>query len=156
METERQLQYQLYLESDHWKELRKIVLDRDGNKCTRCDSKFWLQAHHKIYRKRFEDSVPGDLVTLCRSCHEKEHGLKHGSKPKPNTLPVVATEGAEWDWYRLHLARSKRQISRYQFKIIRDKLLGNGNHPRAMWRSKKKKRKWKYPKRSFSCERAYH
>lgn len=73
--TPRQVEYAEYRKTPHWRRLRKAVIKRDGRKCTRCLSRHMLQAHHLIYRDRFEDSVPSDLVTLCQGCHKKEHGL---------------------------------------------------------------------------------
>lgn len=72
--TERQIAYRDYLQTDHWKALRDSVVERDGGKCVVCDSADRIQVHHKRYRKRFEDSLPGDLETLCRKCHGLEHG----------------------------------------------------------------------------------
>jgi len=52
------------------------VFRRDGWQCVRCPSRVNLQPHHMVYRDRFEDSVAAELITLCRSCHEREHGLQ--------------------------------------------------------------------------------
>ena len=78
--TPRQSAYRDYLQTAHWQHLRQVVLSRDGFQCVRCPSKKHLQAHHRYYRQRFEDSEPDDLITLCRDCHKKEHGIK----PRPN------------------------------------------------------------------------
>lgn len=50
---------------------RKEIIDRDGNKCTRCANTENLHAHHIVSWKdsielRFE---PTNLITLCGSCH---------------------------------------------------------------------------------------
>ncbi len=84
--TARQLAYRDYLLTPHWQSLRREVLSRDGFRCRRCPARKRLQAHHLIYRARFEDSVADDLITLCHLCHKSEHGLirktKHGWKAK--------------------------------------------------------------------------
>ena len=41
------------------------------NKCEKCSNTKKLEKHHKDYNKPFE------LVTLCRSCHLKEHYNSH-------------------------------------------------------------------------------
>lgn len=69
------MNYQEYLSTVHWADLREAVLKRDGFRCTRCPCKERLQAHHKVYRATWYDSIPEDLVTLCWRCHKKEHGL---------------------------------------------------------------------------------
>lgn len=47
------------------------VKNRDGNKCIICGSTRFLEVHHK----KINVSCPTikDLVTLCKSCHKKEH-----------------------------------------------------------------------------------
>lgn len=65
-----------------WKEKRKIILERDGYKCTICGtSEGKLQVHHKQYHfiRRLQRHVdPWDyeeklMVTLCESCHNRGH-----------------------------------------------------------------------------------
>lgn len=73
--TDGQIAYLEYLKSEHWRVLRRAVIHRDGMKCVRCPARVRLQAHHKFYRDRFEDSIPDDLITLCRTCHRAEHGI---------------------------------------------------------------------------------
>lgn len=80
--TPRQIEYQQYRMTEHWKMLRQAVFFRDGFRCVRCPSEMNLQPHHLFYRERFEDSIPADLITLCRDCHETEHGII----PKRNNL----------------------------------------------------------------------
>jgi hypothetical protein len=55
-----------------WKSMKKIIFERDQNKCTRCGSKKYLEAHH-LKQVRF-GGLPSEknLVTLCRSCHKDE------------------------------------------------------------------------------------
>lgn len=72
--------YKAYLQTDHWDRLRSIVLGRDGEQCVRCGSRELVHAHHKLYRDRFEDSIPEDLETLCQKCHAKHHFISKISK----------------------------------------------------------------------------
>lgn len=55
-----------------WKSMKKIIFERDQNKCTRCGSNKYLEAHH-LKQVRF-GGIPSErnLVTLCRSCHKDE------------------------------------------------------------------------------------
>lgn len=115
--TERQKEYLAYLESPHWKALRGEALKRDGNKCTRCGSGIILQVHHMIYRTRFEDSLVEDLITLCKECHQAEHGknpkvkrVKKAKRVKKSKAFVVIT-----NWETLCRARSNKQITRAEF-----------------------------------------
>ena len=58
-----------------WKSIKKIVFDRDGNKCRNCDNNKSLEAHH-LKRVKFGGiSTEENLITLCKSCHKKEEKL---------------------------------------------------------------------------------
>ena len=74
--------YQQYLLTEHWKQLRSKVIERDGNACCRCKSTTQLQVHHKIYRATPFDTILEDLETLCELCHAGVHGKK-AKKIKP-------------------------------------------------------------------------
>ncbi len=52
----------------NWEARREATFERDSRKCRNCGSTRRLQAHHKSYRTQ-------KLVTLCHSCHQKEHGF---------------------------------------------------------------------------------
>jgi len=68
--------YAEFLKSNYWKRVRKKVLKRDNYKCYICGSEDRLNVHHGTYAHyRMEHKHLSDLVTLCESCHKKEHGL---------------------------------------------------------------------------------
>lgn len=63
-----------------WIEFSLKVHKRDGYKCVKCGRKkgdVVLQVHHKIYKNGLEiwDSPLSDCISLCNSCHAKEHGI---------------------------------------------------------------------------------
>ena len=60
-----------YLESPNWKEKRKRVLDRDGNRCV-CGEPA-THVHHKTYENLGSEPL-SDLIALCRNCHDGYHG----------------------------------------------------------------------------------
>lgn len=66
-------EYHEYLESDHWKDLRRAVLRRAKNKCQMCGSKYRLDVHHNSYANLGHEH-PDDLIVLCRRCHSLHHG----------------------------------------------------------------------------------
>ena len=68
--------YRQYLRSDHWRQLRRRILARDGYTCTDCGSREKLQVHHLCYRPVLEDALDADLATLCQECHKKVHGRR--------------------------------------------------------------------------------
>lgn len=74
--------YKEQLKTKKWKTLRKKIIKRDKNKCTKCNSKEDLQVHHTYYR---HEHLAWEykwicLITLCSVCHEKEH--------KENIIPI--------------------------------------------------------------------
>jgi len=124
--TPRQRLYRAYLLTSHWFKLRTAVLERDGYQCTRCPCRKRLQVHHLRYETRFEDAKHSDLITLCRACHEREHGISKRRKkfkraPKWNKAARVkpvrpAKPHVEIvDWRTLQLARTNHQITRQEF-----------------------------------------
>ncbi len=74
----KRMDYGKFMLTDYWKQVRQLVLDRDGHKCTKCGSKKVLQVHHLTYDHHFnEHKHLKDLITLCKICHEDTHGLPH-------------------------------------------------------------------------------
>ena len=62
-----------YLSSDDWKRKRSLVLKRDRYRCVFCGGRA-TQVHHKQYARRNIGREPIEwLVSVCKSCHEKQH-----------------------------------------------------------------------------------
>lgn len=68
----KQLSYDQYLLSDHWKTKRKQALNHYGCFCNRCGSTELLQIHHRTY-ERLGCERMSDLEILCRDCHIAEY-----------------------------------------------------------------------------------
>ena len=64
-----------YQESNRLDEnLRMATLMRDGYQCAQCKIKnVQLHAHHIIYREHGGKDTIKNLITLCKSCHDKVH-----------------------------------------------------------------------------------
>ncbi len=60
------------LKTTNWQKKRLEVFNRDGFKCTACNSENNLQVHHKAYKygKAPWDYNLVNFVTLCDKCHE--------------------------------------------------------------------------------------
>lgn len=70
--------YNRYLQSDHWKQLRLIVLKRDEYRCQNCFRQVAEQTahvHHLTYVgfERVGKSFAFECVTLCALCHVEFH-----------------------------------------------------------------------------------
>lgn len=73
---------EVYLKSEHWRELRGRKL-RQNPKCERCLSSA-CDVHHVNYRNIFDVQLT-DLLSLCRPCHEEEHRVNGAPKrTRPN------------------------------------------------------------------------
>ena len=60
------------INADFWRTyVIPVVKKRDGDKCVNCSSKRNLEVHHK--EVNVDCPTIKDLVTLCKSCHRKEH-----------------------------------------------------------------------------------
>jgi hypothetical protein len=66
--------YFKYLESDDWKKLRMIILERDKYQCQIC----YQQAndvHHLTYA-HLKNEYLFELISLCRDCHDNKYPHK--------------------------------------------------------------------------------
>ena len=54
--------------------VRAAVLERDGHQCSQCGTGENLTLHHIKPRKDGGKNVADNLITLCRRCHDAEHG----------------------------------------------------------------------------------
>ncbi len=76
----------------NWKEIASKIRDNDGRACTIClATNTELHVHHLIYVSNFGTHQKTNLVTLCKTCHEEEHGreLDFGEFNNPNDeLPI--------------------------------------------------------------------
>jgi len=73
IEDLKTMPYKEYLQSNHWKAMRKRQLKLANYKCGLCNSKDNLNVHHKTYENR-GDEKDEDLIVLCQECHAKFHG----------------------------------------------------------------------------------
>lgn len=63
----------VYLKSDEWQRKRYVVMKRDNWCCVYCGA-LATQVHHKKYAKYNIGKEPIEwLVSVCKSCHDKQH-----------------------------------------------------------------------------------
>lgn len=67
--------YQEYLQSDIWKAIKKIILQRDSYTCQVCSSRA-TQVHHRLYPEIWGFEVPDILISVCNRCHHDFHHLQ--------------------------------------------------------------------------------
>lgn len=68
-------EYSEYLKSDKWKAKRLRVLKRDNYQCKACESNTATQVHHLSYEFIYNEPL-FDLVSVCKTCHDKIEYLK--------------------------------------------------------------------------------
>ena len=74
VKTDFAADYKIFLKTTYWRNVRKAILLRDGNKCTECGCKQLLHVHHLTYvHHNNEQDHLEDLITLCKVCHHKLH-----------------------------------------------------------------------------------
>ena len=82
--------YGSFLRSDYWKFVKKAVMDRDKNYCQLCGSRNHLIVHHLSYEHHGDEwNHKGELVTLCRGCHENVHKVEYINKELLHKLGFV-------------------------------------------------------------------
>lgn len=64
----------VYLKSDAWKRKRYVVMKRDNWRCVHCGARA-TQVHHKRYLRKIGKEPIEWLVSLCKPCHEAQHGI---------------------------------------------------------------------------------
>ena len=77
--------YKGYLQSAHWRKLRKQKLEQAGHRCEKCGATKGLTVHHIRYRAYAEQL--GDLQVLCWHCHKQEHAGEHKSEDDLLDIP---------------------------------------------------------------------
>lgn len=69
-------EYQEYLKSKHWQDIRHKVFKEYGYRCDLCGSPKNLRVHHITYENLGEEQI-SDLVPLCEDCHKNLHDPKN-------------------------------------------------------------------------------
>jgi hypothetical protein len=72
-----------------WREIRELVLARDGHLCQRCGAEGGLQVDHIHERQHGGDDSLDNLQTLCEICHKMKKGVFFERERTPPTPPVL-------------------------------------------------------------------
>ena len=77
-------EYSARFNTSIWKNIRKLVLQRDNYTCQKCKiRKKSLDVHHKKSWRFTKDDSSDNLISLCRKCHREEDSkLQRASKGK--------------------------------------------------------------------------
>ena len=70
----KKMPYKQFLKTSYWKNVRQLVLKRDGFSCVICKYDKYLQIHHNSYKNHGDEANHiYDLMTLCKNCHKEHH-----------------------------------------------------------------------------------
>jgi len=61
-----------YLHSGKWREKKRLIHQRDRNRCQQCGTTNNLEVHHIFYLSLGDEPLE-DLVLVCRKCHQEIH-----------------------------------------------------------------------------------
>lgn len=73
--TARKESYYQYLDTEEWREKRRMVIQRERNLCQGCMAAPIEQVHHLTY-SNVMDELLFQLIGLCRACHKKSHHIE--------------------------------------------------------------------------------
>lgn len=73
--------YKAYIQTGTWRKTARRRMEIDGFKCQMCGTGKNLVVHHITYDHLGCEDMD-DLVTVCKSCHEKIHSEDIGAKKK--------------------------------------------------------------------------
>jgi hypothetical protein len=71
----RELPYEVYLTTEHWRKTRERKLAQVDNCCENCPRVDSLEVHHLTY-VRLGEELTEDLRVLCPICHREAHGIE--------------------------------------------------------------------------------
>lgn len=64
--------YEEHLRSKYWKDIRRLALNRDREICQICKTEPATDVHHLTYENLGHEHLE-ELISYCRTCHEKVH-----------------------------------------------------------------------------------
>jgi hypothetical protein len=68
-------QYREYMMSLEWAQRREAVMGRCGGMCEKDCGRRAIDVHHRTYIRVGREKLT-DLIAMCRTCHQDEHGGK--------------------------------------------------------------------------------
>ena len=82
----------------NWTEVARGIRARDRMRCTRCGTTDGiLDVHHIVYLSKHGTNQQHNLITLCRPCHQTEHGREFDgpeAKDPESISPIQPPPGA--------------------------------------------------------------
>lgn len=93
------IQYQEYLQSAHWRTLRRKALENAEHSCQLCNSESALNVHHRTYDRLGHERL-ADLIVLCRDCHAKFHDKLDAPQFEEKEFDPFGDETEHPEWHK--------------------------------------------------------
>lgn len=100
------------------KKIRELKQDlkqwRDSKKCSSCGTKMFLTIHHVIPKSAGGKNDKGNLMVLCRICHDGEHSANSKNKWSEEHIELVMVlkkQGYSYDQISEWLGRTPSSIA---------------------------------------------
>lgn len=88
------VEYYSYLKSPEWRGVSKEVKKRAQWRCQACNSGIDLNAHHRTYEFLGDErNHMGEMICLCRRCHQAIHARVQA--PTPTVIREIVVEREE-------------------------------------------------------------
>lgn len=85
------------LSHEEYKELCKLIDERDNFRCILCESNYGIHHHHVRFRSAYGSDISENLILLCESCHQRwAHGLKEKEFQKQFEEYLNSPRVVEW------------------------------------------------------------
>jgi hypothetical protein len=111
--------------------LKQEVLERDGGRCRWCGRVgVPVDPHHIRYRRGSSDDVPGNLISLCRRCHDFVHGAPNA---KGVIIPKQVAQVLLWDLIELPGVTGMALWRQRKSEFARSGLCEHGQYPDACY-----------------------
>ena len=110
--------YLLYLQSNHWKDVRNAAFSRAGFRCGECGDNTEIQVHHLTY-DNIGNEKPGDLVVLCRTCHMLKHVEKFDKSPRRVKTGKYPSVGRAVEAAILHFSQKKNKTGKLARTLLK-------------------------------------
>lgn len=88
-ESNKDWYYNKYLNSEYWMRRRDRALQRGGNVCAMCGTRYGLHVHHISY-ERLGSELDTDLIVLCKECHMFVHGFNELARERLEEINELA------------------------------------------------------------------
>jgi 5-methylcytosine-specific restriction enzyme A len=80
-----------------WRVARTAARQRDGQRCRQCGSSKALAVHHVTpISEGGERYALSNLITLCRGCHDAQHGGMGGRRREGPHYPALVIRERHW------------------------------------------------------------